>query len=446
VDYKPVAHESGDLRTHLYLDKAEIIVCLDADLFGDHPAAVKLARYFAAGREGADGKMNRLYVVESCYSITGAMADHRLPIRSAEIASFVKALHQAISDWHKKGDDSEILQIFSGISCIIMDIVNSKDKSVVVAGGGQPKEVELLVRDINRMLGNIGKTVDYTKTPILDQRREIERLKSLVAEMNDGKINTLLILGGNPVYNCPADIDFTEAIKKVPASIHLSLYRNETSLQCAWHLPQAHFLESWGDAQAYDGAYCIVQPMIEPLHGGRSAIELLAMIQGGASTTTVLDLVQASAKEIFGTDDFEKRWRQVVHDGVLPGDALEKKDIAGLSQNRVIKDDESVKSPHPNPLPEEEGTSDGFPKGEGMEIENGKLEIIFRPSPAIYDGRFANNGWLQEMPDPLTRLTWDNAAVMSPATAAKLGVEQNTLVKLNFKGWRLEIPAYILPG
>jgi molybdopterin-containing oxidoreductase family iron-sulfur binding subunit len=421
VDYEPVAHESGDLRTHLYLDKAEVIVSLDADLFSDHPAAVKLAHDFAAGREGADGKMNRLYVVESCYSITGAMADHRLPISSAEIARFTKMLHKAIdglSNGMAVFDRTEAIIV----SAVANDLLAHKSKSVVVAGNGQPEKVELLVRDINRMLGNIGKTVDYTETPILDQRQEIERLKSLVAEMNDGKINTLLILGGNPVYNCPADIDFTEAIKKVPASIHLSLYRNETSLQCAWHLPQAHFLESWGDAQAYDGVYCIVQPMIEPLHGGRSAIELLAMIQGGASTTTVLDLVQASAKEILGADDFDKRWREAVHDGLIPGDVLKKKDIQPLTN----RPDDGL-----------------FRKSE---IENGNLELVFRPSAGLYDGRFANNGWLQEMPDPLTRLTWDNAAVMSPATAAKLGVEQNTLVKLKFKGRQLEIPAYILPG
>jgi molybdopterin-containing oxidoreductase family iron-sulfur binding subunit len=440
VDYEPVTNESGDLRTHLYLDKAEVIVSLDADLFGDHPAAVKLARDFASGREGADGKMNRLYVVESCYSITGAMADHRMAIRSAEIARFTKMLHKAIdglSNGMAVFDETEA----KNVSAVANDLLSHESKSMVVAGYGQPEEVELLVRDINRMLGNIGKTVDYTETPMLDQGRQIERLKTLVADMNDGKINTLLILGGNPVYNCPADVNFAEVLQKVATSIHLSLYRNETSLQCTWHLPQSHFLESWGDALAYDGAYCVIQPMIEPLHGGRSAIELLAMIQGGISTTTVLDLVQATAKEIIGADDFDKRWRQVVHDGILPGGVLENKDIAGLSQNRIMENDESVKGPHPNPLP----TAGAVP-GEGTEIENGKLEIVFRPSPAIYDGRFANNGWLQEMPDPLTRLTWDNAAVMSPAMAAKLGVEHGTLVKLKFKGRHLEIPAYILPG
>ncbi len=256
LEYEPVSQEFGDLRTHLYLDKADVIVSLDADLFGNHPAAVRLARDFAAGREATDGKMSRLYAVETCYSITGAMADHRLPMRSADIVWFTKLLHHAI-DGLKDGMvlamQADAEKFFSAVA---NDLLRHKGKSVVVAGCGQPKEVELLVRDINRMLGNIGKTVDYTETPVVDQRKQIEQLKSLVTEMNEGKIATLLILGGNPVYNAPADIDFAQALKKVPASIHLSLYRNETSLMCTWHLPQAHFLESWGDARAYNGAYC----------------------------------------------------------------------------------------------------------------------------------------------------------------------------------------------
>ncbi len=441
VEYEPVGHESGDRRTHLHLDKADVIVSLDADLFGNHPAAVKHARDFAAGREARDGKMSRLYVFERCYSITGAMADNRFPIPHRLISGVVEFLHDVISDWHKTGDEFAISQIFTVISCVPLDLVKSKNKSVVVAGSGLPKEVELLVRDINRMLGNIGKTVDYTETPIIDQRQQIEQLKSLVADMNDGKISTLLMLGGNPIYNCPADINFVEALKKVSQSIHLSLYRNETSLGCTWHLPQAHFLESWGDARAYDGTYGIIQPMIDPLHDGRSAIEVMAVILGEASKTA-LDLVQTTAKEIIGTDDFDKRWREIVHDGILPGGILDNKEVTDLG-------------PHPNPLPKGEGTSGELPKGEKTSeelpkgtfgIENGKLEIVFRPSPAVYDGRFANNGWLQEMPDPLTRLTWDNVAVMSPKTAKKLGVEDSTLVKLKYKGRELEIPVYILPG
>ncbi|MGA2061348.1 MAG: 4Fe-4S dicluster domain-containing protein, partial [Thermoguttaceae bacterium] len=433
VEYEPVAQESGDLRTHLHLDKADVIVSFDADLFGNHPAAVKHARDFAAGREATDGKMSRLYVVESCYSISGAMADNRLPIRSGQIASFAKMLHHAIdglsngmaADMHE-----DALKFFSAVA---NDLLAHKSKSVVVAGNGQPEEVQLLVRDINRMLGNIGKSIDYTESPAVDQHRQIDGLKSLVADMNGDKIETILILGGNPVYNSPADIDFAEALKKVPTSVHLSLYRNETSGECAWHLPQAHFLETWGDARAYDGSYNIAQPMIKPLHSGRSAIEVLAVILGEPSNTTALELVQATAKAAIGEDGFEKQWREFVHDGFKIDDSLGEQNI-------------EAQGPHPNPLPKGEGTSDGLPKGEGTEIENGKLEIVFRPSTGLYDGRFANNGWLQEMPDPLTRLTWDNVAVMSPKTAAKLGVEDSTLVKLKYKGRELEIPVYILPG
>ncbi len=425
LEYEPLAYESGGVREHLHLDKAEVIVALDADLFGDHPAAVKLARDFAATREPKNGKMSRLYVVETCYSITGAMADHRLPIRSAEILQFAKLLHKAVnglSNGMAATDRANGPPVLKFLSAAANDLLAHKGKSAVVVGSGQPEELELIVRDINRLLDNIGKTVDYAEIPIPSQQEQIERLKSLVADMNAGNISTLLILGGNPLYDSPADFEFADALRKVPTAIHLSLYRDETSLQCALHLPQAHFLESWGDARAFNGDYCLAQPMIEPLHGGRSAIELLAMIQDGASAVAALDIVQATAKKFIGPDDFDKRWRESVHDGLLPGGALKKKDIKPL------------------PSPPEVGV---FKKSE---IENGNLELVFRPSAGLYDGRFANNGWLQEMPDPITRVTWDNAAVMSPATAAKLGIEQNTIVKLKFKGRELEIPAYILPG
>jgi MoCo/4Fe-4S cofactor protein with predicted Tat translocation signal len=425
MEYDPLGHQSGDVREHLHLDKAEVIVSLDADLFGDHPAAVKLAHDFAATREAADGKMSRLYVVETCYSLTGVMADHRLPLRGAEVAQFARMLHKAIdglSNGMAAMEQPKGPSVLKFLSVAANDLLAHKGKCLVVVGCGQSEEVDLVVRDINRMLDNIGKTVDYAQVPTPNRQAQIDELKSLVADMNAGKIKTVLMLGGNPTYNCPADIDFPAALEKVPTTIHLSLYRDETSRQCAWHLPQAHFLESWGDARAYDGAYCLVQPMIEPLHGGRSAIELLAMIEDGTPTKTSLDLVQATAKEIIGPNDFDRRWRDALHAGLLPGGAGKTADVEPLK------------------APPEVGV---FSK---TEIENGNLELVFRTSPGLYDGRFGNIGWLQEMPDPITRVTWDNTAVMSPATAAKLGVEQNTIVRLKFKGRELEVPAYILPG
>jgi molybdopterin-containing oxidoreductase family iron-sulfur binding subunit len=430
VEYEPVSHEFGDLRTHLHLDKAEVIVSLDADLFGNHPAAIKHAHDFAAGREATGGKMSRLYVVESCYSITGAMADHRLPIPSGQISSFAKMLHNAIDvpdvmpggrpvSKFVMGGDSSIIKFASAVA---NDLLTHKGKSVVVVGSGQPEEVRLIIRDINRLLDNIGKTIDYTESPVADQQLQIEGLKSLVADMSAGKIETLLILGGNLVYNSPANISVADALKKVATSIHLSLYRNETSLQSTWHLPQAHFLESWGDARAYDGSYNVIQPMIEPLYGSHSNIEVLAIILGEPATRTALDIVQSTVKEIIGTDEFDQKWRKIVHNGLFQNGILKKRDIHKLMN--IL--DGGYLAP--------------------SEIKNGELELVFRPSAALYDGRFANNGWLQEMPDPITRLTWDNVAVMSPKTASKLGVEDSTLVRLKYKGRELEIPVYILPG
>ncbi|HEY4761945.1 MAG TPA: TAT-variant-translocated molybdopterin oxidoreductase, partial [Thermoguttaceae bacterium] len=418
LQYEPIANEFGDIRTHLFLDKAEVIVCLDADLFGSHPAAVKLARDFAVGREVKDGKMNRLYVVESCFSITGAMADHRLPMRSTAIAPFAKMLLQALET--QMNQTSPGASPASHIDVMAKDLLAHKGKSVVVVGAGQPKEVELIARQINQRLDNVGRTVHYTETPVVAQQQQISGLESLVADMTSGKISTLLVLGGNPVYNSPADINFAQALQNVTTSIHLSNYRNETSLGCTWHLPQAHFLESWGDARAFDGSYSIIQPMIEPLHGGKSAIELLAMILEEKSSA--YDLVRASFKEISKTDDLEKHWPAALREGFVTGSLLKEREIQPDVDLSKIGD--SLASA----------------------LENGHLEIVFRPSSALYDGRFANNGWLQEMPDPLTRVTWDNAAVMSPKTAERLGVTDNTLVKLKFQGREAEIPVYILPG
>jgi molybdopterin-containing oxidoreductase family iron-sulfur binding subunit len=244
-------------------------------------------------------------------------------------------------------------------------------------------------------------------------------LEKLSRSMGEKKISSLWILGGNPVYNAPIDLKFEQNISNVSICVNFSAYHNETSKECSWHLPQSHFLESWGDSLTTDGVYSVQQPMIEPLHGGKSAIEILLLALAPESAKAQEE-IRNTFKRRAGSLDFENGWRKLLHDGFSWIDInynqtgfFNAKQLAAADKLLVPEDD---------------------------------LEITFHPSPAVYDGRFANLSWLQEMPDPMTRLTWDNAAIFSPATAEKLGVEHEEIVKLKFKGREIEIPAFIMPG
>ena len=408
-------------RTHVVLRQAGVIVCLEADLLGSHPAAVQYAREFAERRNPTPGRMNRLYSVESGYSVTGAAADHRLAVPSGQIAAIAAALEREVSgrvgrgagDPAEKGDRTSQF-----VQAAAEDLLAHRGRGVVAAGPSQPREVHAAVHRINAALGNVGKTVWYTAEPDADRPTHWEALRSLAAEMAAGRLQTLLILGGNPVYDAPADLSFAEALNQVPESIHLSQYRNETSRRCLWHLPEAHWLESWGDARAYDGTYSVVQPMIEPLRGGKSGIEVLELLLSD-HPANARTLVQATfqGKGVAGPEDFERRWEKTLHDGLLEASAWRRE------------------TPSPR-----------TPLSPEVQRMVGPLEIVFCRASAVYDGRFANNGWLQETPDPLTKLTWDNAALISPATAQSLGIESQTLVRLKYGGRELEIPAYVMPG
>lgn len=413
-------------RTLYRLREADILVALDADLLADHPAAVEHARAFAQRRDPNAGQMNRLYVVESGYSITGSMADHRLRMPSSQIAAFVAQLQQELTRATGQNPEPDATphnkqhQTVRFLRAMISDLVAHRGRAIVAVGPSQPPEVHAAVHRINAALGNAGKTIRYVASPEPDRPSHVEAIGALASAMKTGKVNTLVVLGGNPVYTAPADLDFTEAFNRVPTRIHLSQYDDETSRQCTWHVPQAHFLEAWGDARAYDGTYSIVQPLIEPLWGGKSAIELAALL--GDQPSSGYDLVRKTFRSVTGQDS-EERWRKTLHDGLLA--------------------DSQWPEESPELLPELSASSVSASVTEW----NGKdLEIVFCRDPLMYDGRFANNGWLQETPDPMTKLTWDNAALVSPATAKALGIENETLVRLKYAGRELEIPAYVLPG
>jgi molybdopterin-containing oxidoreductase family iron-sulfur binding subunit len=408
------------VRTCCRVDKADVILALDADFLQVGPASLRYAREWASRRRaqlGPDG-MNRLYAVETTPSNTGAVADHRLALRPSEFESFVREVARGIG--------VEVQSIGSSapqakwIDAIVRDLKQHQGSSLVIAGEYQPAAVHALAHAMNQALGNAGKTVFYTDPVEVRPADHTRSLAELVADMNAGKVELLVILGANPVFTAPADIDFAQSLGRVPARIHLSLYEDETSRFCNWHVPAAHYLEAWGDIRAYDGTTTIIQPLIAPLYDGKSELELLAAYLGKQEASGY-EIVREFWRARDTSGNFEHFWRQSLNDGVVAGTALPPKPVtlkpewtAGLASSAPAQ-----------------------PQG---------LEICFRPDPSIYDGRFANNGWLQELPKSLTKLTWDNAALLSPATAQKLNLAQREKIEIRYRGRSVIAPVWLLPG
>ncbi|MEW5983826.1 MAG: TAT-variant-translocated molybdopterin oxidoreductase [Acidobacteriota bacterium] len=408
--------------TQYQLDKARVILSLDGDFLGTMPGAVRYTRDFSTGRRvrGSDTEMSRLFVVETTPSNTGAKADHRLAVKPSEIEAVARALAVVTGvAGAEAGELSEAARRF--VSAAGADLVGHRGASVVIAGDEQPAPVHALAHAINAALGNVGTTVVYSETAEAEPIDQVASLRELVADMNAGKVDLLLILGGNPGYDAPADLGFAQAVSKVAFSVHLGLYADETSALCQWHVPAAHFLEMWSDARAQDGTVSIVQPLIAPLYGGRSAHDVLGALSdtpGRSAYELVRDTwrVQAAATGIL---DFEAFWRKSVHDGIVPGTRRDPKAV-------TIGD---VCANIGTPPPRTEG-----------------LELTFRVDPTIHDGRFANNGWLQETPKPFTKLTWDNTVLVAPATARRLGLQNEELVELTVGERTVRGPVWVLPG
>ena len=408
-------------RTHLALDKARVIVCLDADPLAEHAAAVRNTHDFAKARDPA-GAMNRLYSVESVLSLTGSVADHRLSLRCSQIGACAQFLEQwTLRDPPAAGSRPQGLDDKAArfLHAAAEDLKAHRGECVVIAGPRQPPEVHATVHRINAALGSAGTTLTYFDDPDAPRQTHVNAIGALVAEMSRGEVKTLVIVGGNPDYNAPADLEFGKALAEVETSIHLGLYVNETARKCTWHIPQAHFLECWGDARWCDGTYSIVQPLLEPLYGGKSAIEFLAFVMG-KEPTKGYEQVRETFKRLVGTTDWEPRWDRTLHDGLLEGSAWK------AAAPRLTSQPEAAPAP--------------------VDPAKNPLEIVFCRDRSVYDGRFGNSGWLQELPDPTTKIAWGNAALLSPATAKELNVEDGNVVRLRYGGKAIEIPAYLLPG
>jgi len=438
LQYEPAGRDSvrraarqafgAALEVRYRFDVADVIVALDADFLYAEPGSVRYAREFAARRRVRSGDsaatMSRLYAVESVPTVTGSMADHRLALRAAEVAGFARELAQALGVLPQGSGAAPGAERRRWIDAIARDLAGRRGAGVVVAGDQQPAEVHLLAHAINHQLGNLGRTVILTEPVEARPALQLEELRRLAGDMQAGRVELLVILGGNPVYTAPADLRFSDRLAKVPLRVRLGEYYDETSEYCHWHIPQCHTLESWGDVRAHDGTVSIQQPLIAPLYGAKSVHEVLAALAGQperGAHAIVKDHWRGRRPELA---DFERFWNASLHEGVIEGTAAAEVSAAlrpGWADSLAAA-----------PAPE---------TGAG-----GEVEVVFRPDPTLWDGRFANNGWLQELPKPITKLTWDNAALLSPRTAQRLGVASGDVVALRAAGRAVRAPVWIVPG
>lgn len=408
---------------------ASVIVSLDADFVG--PTANNMVhnnRTFAAGRklDAPTDTMSRLYVVESAHTTTGAMADHRVRLRACDMAAFGAALGSAMGV--SIGGGEEIARgegMAEKIRVMADDLRAAGSGGVVVAGEHLPPEAHALAAALNSALGSAA--VSYTPSASAGvggaARPQGEAMRELVQAMRSRAVDAVVFLGTNPAYNLPESLGFTEALRAVETSIHVGTHFDETAEACTWHVPASHYLEAWGDGRSADGTLTVIQPLIAPLHESKSYVEVVNTLATGTDRTGY-DLVRETWRgQLSG--DFEKAWRAVIHDGFLADTAPAATGVGGASA----------------PARVEAGPRTG-------------IELVFKPDPALLSGAFSNNSWMQELPDPVTKITWDNVAMMSPATAAELGVESEyrtgqqyvSLVTVTLGGKSIEIPAWVLPG
>ena len=414
------------VNTVYRFDQAQVILSLDSNFLCSGPGSLRYAHDFADKRRisGVQSLMNRLYVVESTPSATGAMADHRWPLRAFDVEAFARVVADGLGVKALAGERPEFSNISAdSVAALVRDLQQHRGASLVVAGDQQPPVVHALAHAMNEALGNVGTSIYYTAPIETNPVNQLQSLRELVSDIDAGRVDALLILGGNPVFTAPADLQFGEKLLKVGLRVHLGQHEDETAELCHWHIPEAHYLESWGDVRAFDGTVSIIQPLIAPLYNGKTAHELLALLLG-QSDRTPHSIVHDYWKGQKPVANFEAAWESWLNEGVIAGTALPAK-LVKLSSDLPAR------------------LTQYAPPGHG---QNGNLEIVFHPDPTVWDGRFANLGWLQELPKPLTKLTWDNAAMLSLASAARLGVKNGDVVKLRFEEREVQAPVWIVPG
>jgi MoCo/4Fe-4S cofactor protein with predicted Tat translocation signal len=422
VQWEPVNRDSSRaaskaafgsyMDTQYKLEQADIILSLDADFLGGiaHPGFLTLAAAYAERHQYEQGKtLNRLYVVETMPTVTGFKAEHRLALKPSAIAEFAQGLASGTVPVGASAGEQKFF------NALLADLKKNSGKCVVIPGEQASSAVHAAAYALNASLGNVGKTVVYTETVVPMPSEQVADLRSLVADINAAKVEWLVMLGVNPLYSAPMDLEFRAAFDKVPVTVHLGLHNDETGALSTWHINKAHYLESWSDARAHDGTISIIQPMIDPMYGGKSAHEVVQALLP-TPEDSAYDAVIATAKTYI-QGDFVAGWRKALHNGWVEGTAFAAKDP-------------------------------GAPKAgiaAAVSPDNG-FEISFKADPSLYDGRFANVGWLQELPKQVTNLSWDNAALMSLATMEAQGLEESNAVEIELNGRKIIAPVLLAPG
>ncbi|MGA1858083.1 TAT-variant-translocated molybdopterin oxidoreductase [Azospirillum sp. 11R-A] len=407
--------------TVLHLDRAKVILAVESDFLDSAPGHLRYARDFARRRRAAeDGRpeeMSRLYAVESSPTLAGARADHRFAVRPDEVEAAVRALAAELgagpAEWRQGAP--------GWLAAVARDLSANRGAALVHAGPAQPPAVHALVHAINDALGGPGQTVSHIEPVEADPVDHAQSVGELAADMAAGTVDTLLILGANPVFTAPADLDFAGALGKVPLSIHLGTAVDETAMLCTWHVPEAHELERWGDARAFDGTATIQQPQVQPLWGGWSPQELLAVLDGETRPDGYAIVRQSWMERFQNKGDAEDLWAEALRMGVVPDSAAAPASVSLLP-----------------------GLANRLPPASAQ--PDGTLTALFRPDPWLRDGRTANLGWLQELPRPFTTLTWDNALLIAPATAQRLDLKNEDVVEVHTAVGRLRTPVWLLPG
>ncbi|MGB9465588.1 MAG: TAT-variant-translocated molybdopterin oxidoreductase [Candidatus Acidiferrum sp.] len=382
-------------------EKADVILSLDSDFLASGPGHIRYMKEFYRRRKlsGPSDAMNRLYVVEPTPSVTGSSADHRLPLRVSEVEQFARALAAKLG---LGGSGALSPAVQKWLDAVASDLAKHRGTSLVVAGEFQPAEVHALAHAINASLGNVGTTLFYTEPVEANPVNQLESFTELCADMDAGKVDTLLIFGSNPVYDAPHDFDFTAKLQKVATSVQISSHFDETAEYCKWHVAESHFLETWGDGRAFDGTVSVIQPLIASLYHTHSAFDVLTAFSDKPGLGAY-DAVRERLKTAAGAADPEKFWRKTLNDGVIANSAYAPISVASKF--------------NPASLPP------------AKTVPAGQIEFIFRPDSNVYDGRYANNGWLQELARPVTKITWDNAALVSPRLAEKLQLTQRAAAR-----------------
>jgi molybdopterin-containing oxidoreductase family iron-sulfur binding subunit len=424
------------MQSVLHLDKADVVVSLDSDFMGWSPARVRYSQDFASRRRIVDGALrNRFYAVESTFSLTGSNADDRLPVRAGRVEGIARAVAAGVGLPCEAPELNERESEF--VDAMVSDLDKAGPKALVIAGPHQSVTVHAIANLINAQLTSIGTTVDFIEPQLNGPVKVQDDFLNLVRDMHDGKVKALLMLEVNPVYAAPHTVRFEKALANVPFTAHLSNFFDETGSKCIWALSGTHYLETWNDMKAFDGTQSIAQPLIAPLYNSKSTLEMLSMVL--EEDMPAFDLVQETWKELTGfvedEDAFRAFWRTSLHDGFIKDTAA--KPWKGLRAR-------------PNIL--REAYAD--PKADFG------LEVVFQPDSRVWDGQFANNPWLQEMPAPVSTLTWDTVITMSPETARKYkikltneNVQKRTkvrpevqIIELNVDRRTLQGPVLVIPG